>query len=54
MLIKVGGDIRIRRSVLPSVVGIPSPFFDYLSINKKHYELTREHKKNTRDNDGNG
>jgi hypothetical protein len=28
MLIKVGGDIRIRRSVLPSVVLIPSPFFD--------------------------
>jgi hypothetical protein len=28
MLIKVGGDIRIRRSVLPSVVEIPSPFFE--------------------------
>jgi hypothetical protein len=51
------GDIRIRPSVLPSVVGIPNPFFlkiNYLSINKKHYELTREHRKNTRDNDGNG
>ena len=26
------GDIRIRRSVLPSVVGIPNPFFGMLSI----------------------
>ena len=52
MLIKVGGDIRIRRSVLPSVVLIPNPFFGIMNIYE--YELTRDHRKNTRDNDGNG
>jgi hypothetical protein len=41
MLIKVGGDIRIRPSVLPSVVGIPNPFFGIMDI--YCYELKRKH-----------
>ena len=41
MLINVDGDIRIRRSVLPSVVGIPNPFFGIMNIYE--YELTREY-----------
>jgi hypothetical protein len=41
MLIKVGGDIRIRPSVLTSFVEIPNPFFGIMNIYE--YELTREY-----------